>query len=454
MKISDFKLAQVYTRNDLIRAFGGSFMRGMNYCSKTNTLVLISKHTSNRIYGDEFRNNYLIYTGEGQIGDQKYIGANKRLEESFESKLPVHLFIVKEKQKYIYYGLVGKCGDSYFDFEEDVNGEMRKVIKFPLCRISQDEFNYGLSNEYKLEETNIIPTLNVVGAAIMVGDTVLCAQRKDSELKGKWEFPGGKIEDGETPEEALKREIKEELGIDVIVRERIDNSYCECKNRNINLAVYKCDYAGGELTNNVHSKLEWKKSNEIDKLDWADADKPISETVSDMLPSEIVGEPEHFDYFEAKPIQENDKALRRAVQDYEASQKRKAKAGENAEQAVIRYEKDKLNNAGRPDLADMVEQVSKKSSDYGYDVKSFELVNNRYTEVHIEVKSVKKTENYIEFFISENELQKFKTDESYKIYCLYRNGKDYKLHIIKKNEFFSNDYLMPLTYRVRIRIHS
>lgn len=454
MNISDFIIANTYTRDDLISAFGGSFMRGMNYCSKTNTLVLISKHTSNRIYGDEFRNDKLIYTGEGQVGDQKYNGANKRLEESSKTKLPVHLFVVREKQKYIYYGLVRKSGDSYFAKEADINGDDRKVIKFPLCRIGNEDFEYNLTDEYELDAGNIIPTLDVVGAAIMVGNTVLCAQRKDSELKGKWEFPGGKIEDGETPEEALKREIKEELGIDVVVREKIDDSYCECKNKNINLSVYRCDYVGGELTKNVHSKLEWKKSNEMDELDWADADKSISETVSDMLPSEIIGEPDLFDYFEARPVEENDKALRRAVQDYEASQRRKAKAGENAEQAVIRYERDKLNNAGRPDLADSVEQVSKISSDYGYDIKSFELINNRYTEVHIEVKSVKKTENYIEFFISENELQKFKNDESYKIYCLYRNGKDYKLHIIKKNEFFSNDYLTPLTYRVRIRIHN
>ena len=71
MNISDFVKGHIYRRDDLIDAFKGSFMRGMNKCNRTNTLVLISKHTSNRIYGDKlFENNQIIYTGEGQKGNQ------------------------------------------------------------------------------------------------------------------------------------------------------------------------------------------------------------------------------------------------------------------------------------------------------------------------------------------------------------------------------------------------
>ena len=77
MKIEEFVKGHIYKREDLRSAFGGSFYRGMNKCNKTNTLVLISKHTSNRIYGDLFQNNQLIYTGEGQKGDQTYTGAKQ-----------------------------------------------------------------------------------------------------------------------------------------------------------------------------------------------------------------------------------------------------------------------------------------------------------------------------------------------------------------------------------------
>ena len=111
MRIADLVVGSKYIRDDLISAFGGSFMRGMNYCSKTNTLDLISKHTSNRIYGDDFTGNKLMYTGEGQRGDQTLTGQNKRLAESNTTKIPVHLFMVFELHVYVYYGTVKLVDD-------------------------------------------------------------------------------------------------------------------------------------------------------------------------------------------------------------------------------------------------------------------------------------------------------------------------------------------------------
>ncbi len=168
----------------------------------------------------------------------------------------------------------------------------------------------------------------------------------------------------------------------------------------------------------------------------ADADEQIAETLLESVPAIINDEPLHFDYFESKPIEESDRQLRRSIQNYEQAKKAKQKSGAIAEKAVIRYEKDKLNNIGRPDLAGQVKKVSLISSDYGYDVSSFEIIDGRGVETHIEVKSAKRTENYIEFFISENELKKFKEDPAYKIYCLFRSGKEFKLHIVNKNDFF------------------
>ena len=74
------------------------------------------------------------------------------------------------------------------------------------------------------------------------------------------------------------------------------------------------------------------------------------------------------------------------------------------------------------------------------------------SEIHIEVKSAKVSNKYIEFFISENELEKFKNNDKNRIYCLFKVGRNYKLHEVNKTNFFNNNYLTPMTYRVRIRV--
>lgn len=180
-------------------------------------------------------------------------------------------------------------------------------------------------------------------------------------------------------------------------------------------------------------------------------DVPILDVVEEMLPGKIIGDPVPYDYFENKPMKDDKKEMHRVLQDYEASQKAKSASGRKAELAAFQYEKDKLCNIGRPDLADEVEPLFLLTADKGYDIKSFSVINGAIKELHIEVKLVKITENYITFFISENELAHFKNDENYFIYCLYRRGKDYQLHIVN-NKLFSDKYLTPLNYMVKIRI--
>ena len=333
MNISEFVKGHIYKREDLISAFKGSFMRGMNKCNRTNTLVLISKHTSNRIYGDKlFENNQIIYTGEGQKGDQTFTGANKDLLNSEESGLPVYLFVVFKNQEYTYYGQVHLNGRPYFENELDVEGHDRKVIRFPL--VLHGDFIH-MSNEETNNEVvgGVIPEkkiLQVVGAAIVdANGKILCAQRGYGPLKGKWEFPGGKIEHGESDTDALTREIKEELSIDIEVEELIDSNYNEYKEFNVNLKVYKCKCTSGVISDTEHQSLKWVDAKELDKLDWADADRPIVDAYLDSLPRSIDGEIS-FDYFEAEAVKHSEKELLKAVQDYERSQKAKQKSGASA----------------------------------------------------------------------------------------------------------------------------
>lgn len=116
----------------------------------------------------------------------------------------------------------------------------------------------------------------VVGAAIVDDGKILAAQRSmDMDLPLKWEFPGGKVETGETHQQALKREISEELGVDIEVGELIGNSVYECENKRICLHVYSSGIIGGEPIAREHAKLKWIDIDAIGEVEWAEPDIPV-----------------------------------------------------------------------------------------------------------------------------------------------------------------------------------
>mgnify|MGYP001109704237 FL=1 len=116
----------------------------------------------------------------------------------------------------------------------------------------------------------------VVAAIIINFGKVLIAQRgKDQKLAGKWEFPGGKIESGETPEECLVREIKEELGVDIKVDAFFAENTYQYNTEAIKLLAYKAKWVDGEYKLTVHNQIKWVKSFELEAYDFAPADIPI-----------------------------------------------------------------------------------------------------------------------------------------------------------------------------------
>jgi 8-oxo-dGTP diphosphatase len=121
----------------------------------------------------------------------------------------------------------------------------------------------------------------VVGAVIIKNGKILCAQRgPEKALPLKWEFPGGKIEEGESPEEALRREINEEIHCEVEIGGQIEHTVYEYEFGIVHLTTFNCKLIGGNPVLTEHVSIKWLKPDELRSLDWAPADIPAIEKLS------------------------------------------------------------------------------------------------------------------------------------------------------------------------------
>ena len=123
--------------------------------------------------------------------------------------------------------------------------------------------------------------IHVVGAVIIENDKILCAQRGPSKsLPLKWEFPGGKIEEGETPQEALSREIKEEMQCKVEIGGQVEHTVYEYDFGIVHLTTYYCKLIEGKPVLTEHASIKWLSPDQLKSLDWAPADIPAIEKLS------------------------------------------------------------------------------------------------------------------------------------------------------------------------------
>ncbi|RRJ63332.1 (deoxy)nucleoside triphosphate pyrophosphohydrolase [Paenibacillus oralis] len=117
--------------------------------------------------------------------------------------------------------------------------------------------------------------IHVVGAVIVKEGYVLCAQRGENQsLPLKWEFPGGKIESGETPQEALQREIQEEMLCEVEIGNQIEKTVYEYDFGIVHLTTFYCELVKGAPVLTEHAAIKWLPISELSTLDWAPADVP------------------------------------------------------------------------------------------------------------------------------------------------------------------------------------
>jgi 8-oxo-dGTP diphosphatase len=130
----------------------------------------------------------------------------------------------------------------------------------------------------------MLKVVNVVGAVILRNGLVLCAQRgPNGSLPGLWEFPGGKVELGESKVDALHREIQEELSVELLVGHELDCSTYEYDFAAVTLTTFWCSLSAGEPAKSEHSELRWLSPRELHTLEWAPADIPAVTKIRAVL---------------------------------------------------------------------------------------------------------------------------------------------------------------------------
>lgn len=125
-------------------------------------------------------------------------------------------------------------------------------------------------------------TINVVAAITIKDHKIFATQRGYGEFKNGWEFPGGKIETGETPQQALKREIKEELDADINVGELFDTIEYDYPKFHLSMKCFLCTLTSDQLVLKEHEAAKWLTRDNLDSVAWLPADVTIIEKLKNL----------------------------------------------------------------------------------------------------------------------------------------------------------------------------
>lgn len=126
-------------------------------------------------------------------------------------------------------------------------------------------------------------TIQVVAAIIIRNNEVFATQRGYGDWKGWWEFPGGKIEEGECPHEALKREIREELDAEIAVGELLDTVEWDYPTFHLTMHCYVCSLESENIRLNEHASATWLSRTTLDSVQWLPADLALLPKIAKLL---------------------------------------------------------------------------------------------------------------------------------------------------------------------------
>ena len=225
-----------------------------------------------RIGADE---NVLIFedslsgiSGAANVG-ASVVAIRKESLESFYEKIPQIIDVVEDF----------RGAERYF--EEDGLTSLQ-TIDVKDDRSTSPQSTDALENMPTLSSSDVVedkPTIRVVAAVIRDGDRIYATQRGYGEYKDGWEFPGGKIEPGETPEEALVREIREELAVTIEVGEKISTIEYDYPKFHLSMDCFWCHIVDGEIHLQEHEAARWLTKEDLATVDWLPADRRLIENM-------------------------------------------------------------------------------------------------------------------------------------------------------------------------------
>lgn len=126
-------------------------------------------------------------------------------------------------------------------------------------------------------------TIEVVAAIITHNDRIFATQRGYGEFKDGWEFPGGKMEPGETPQQALVREIREELDTEIEVDSLVETVEYDYPNFHLTMHCFLCTIRSGDLVLKEHEAAKWLTKEELDSVDWLPADVLVADKLKALM---------------------------------------------------------------------------------------------------------------------------------------------------------------------------
>ena len=229
---------------------------------------MMFREAMRRIGADEgiliFEDSPSGISGAANVG-ASVVAIRKESLESFYEKIPQIIDVVEDF----------RGAERYF--EEDGLTSLQ-TIDVKDDRSTSPQSTDALENMPTLSSSDVVedkPTIRVVAAVIRDGDRIYATQRGYGEYKDGWEFPGGKIEPGETPEEALVREIREELAVTIEVGEKISTIEYDYPKFHLSMDCFWCRIVDGEIHLQEHEAAKWLTKEDLAAVDWLPADRRL-----------------------------------------------------------------------------------------------------------------------------------------------------------------------------------